>query len=299
MNTLAALAALAAASEAEERRAKQAKYLEALLPLALLLILGVFIAAKMGFIDLSFIPGFAKTTRVMILTDDATSGDIQRLIQVLTYQYPRHQRIEVSKMSLSPMRRIYASQLADYDVVILYQVRDKTLSMLQREEIARYVKNGGNLIVVLNSGTYMPRFDYYGDTQDASPVWSGWKDKYLREIMPVQCATEADCELAYASNARVATLNPDHPIMGGMEFYPESGSPIAVDYIPGIMEGPNGTTVADLEIISGEPSPNATVTATYPGIVVSSNIMGGKVVYFNYEPQQTPLLLINAIEWLS
>jgi len=300
MSAALAAAMLAAAQEDEKKR-QTYRYLEGLLPLILLVILGIFIAAKMGMIDLSFIPGFSKTIRVLILTDDPTAPDITSLINVLTYQYPRYQHIEVTKMALSPMRRIYASNLSDYKVVILYETKSKMLSLSQREELYKYVKNGGNLIVVLDSGTYMPKFDYYGTPGDTSPVWTGWKDKYMGAIMPVTCDTPTDCSLSSTGSARIATLTPEHPIMGGMEFYPETGAPLALHYIPGIVESANGTTIADVEIVNaaGGLSPNSTVKATYPGIVVSTNIMGGKVVFFNYEPQKTPIILINTIEWLG
>ncbi len=300
LNALYAAAMLAAAEE-EQRKKQTYRYLEGLLPLVLLIILGIFIAAKMGMIDLSFIPGFAKTTKVLILTDNPTADEIQSLIKVLTYQYPRNQRIEVATpMVLSPTRRIYASNLADYDVVILYEVQDKMLSLMQRQELYNYVKNGGDLIVVLDSGTYMPAFDYYGTPGDQSPVWVGWKDPYMNQIMPVMCENEAACTIDSTDRARIATYMPDHPVMGGIEFYPESKAPLSIRYIPGIVENKNGTTIADIEILSGtEVSPSAIVTATYPGIVVSTNILGGKVIYFNYEPHKTPILLFNAIAWLS
>ena len=290
----ALMAALMAAAAQEEARKKKAAYLEAALPVALLIILALIFAVKLGFIDMGFLPFFNKPVSVLILTDDSTAQEIQNTIYVLQ-KGASYYKIQVRTLALSPNRRIYAQQLADADVVMLYETKDKpVLSLIQRREIAKYLKAGGKMIVVKNSGTYVPECDLVGVECDPNEVqWAEWLE--FKNYMPVECYTEEVCIPQTVSNAVIYTIDPDHPIMRGFEVIPtESGKTMTLEAIKDLQLSKSGIDVADI-YEGGLDNP----TAVFPGVTVSTSIAGTKVVHFNYDPWKTPNILVNTILYLS
>ena len=285
----ALMAALMAAAAQEEAQKSKAKYMEAALPVALLIILALIFAVKMGFIDLSVIPGFSQPVSVMILTDNPSDPAIQNTIQVLQSE-SSYYKIKTRTMTLTPNKRIFAQQFADTDVIILYETDPKpTLSKEQRLELQKYLKAGGKMIVILNSGTYIPQCDILGTGCDPSArEWVGWL--YLSDFMPVECDNEEACVPESIDDSVLYTIDPDNPIMKGFEQI-ELPSPTAIKRL---QLSKTGTDVADI-YEGGIDNPKA----VYLGITVSQNIFGGKVVHFNFEPWKIKYVLVNTVLYLS
>ena len=283
----ALMAALAMAAAQQEEARKKTKFLEAALPVALLAILVLIFAVKLGFIDLSVIPIFQQPVTVLILTDNDASVEIRNLYTVLQ-QESSYYKIKPRKMIIRPTTRLSASQLADADVVILYQVDDMVLTTKQRLELAKYVRNGGKLIVVLNSGTYTTECDVSYPCNASKKVWIGWKE--LKDFMPVECYEEASCRPTTLTDATLTTIDPDHPIMRGYDEL-TLGS---VEVIKELQLSNTGVDIADIQKATGE-----TVESLTLGITVSSGIFGTRVVHFNYDPWKTRNILINTILYLA
>ncbi len=283
---MAALAMAAAQEEAEKRR--RVKFAEAALPLALLVILAIIFAVKLGFIDLSFLPFFNQPVDVLILTDSSSDVSIQRLIQVLQEQ-ASYYKIKARVLQLSPNKRIFAQQLADADVVVLYETETyPTLSLQQRKEIAKYLKTGGKLIVVKNSGTYIPQCDVLGECDPNAREWVGWLE--LEDFMPVECYEEAACQPESVKNATLYTIDPEHPVMRGFESI-EMGT---VTSIKELQISKSGVDIADV-YEGGIENPEA----VFPGVTVSQGVFGVRVIHFNYDPWVTKNVFINAVLYLA
>jgi len=285
----ALMAALAMAAAAEEKKKKKTIFAEAVLPVALLVILALIFAVKLGFINLSFLPFFNQPVDVLILTDNQTATEIQNTLQVLQKE-ASYYRIKVRVLQLSPTKRIYAQQLADADIVLLYQTSNEpTLSLIQRREIAKYLKAGGKMIVVKNSGTYVPECDVVGvNCNPNATMWVGWLE--LKDFMPVECTSEETCIPESVGTATLYTIDPEHPIMRGFEEVPLDNALV----IKELQLSKNGIDIADI-YEGGIDNP----VGVYPGITVSSGLMGTKVIHFNYDPWMTKDIFIQAILYLA
>lgn len=286
----AALMAALAMAAAQEQSKKKNAYAEAALPVALLIILALIFAVKLGFINLGGISLFSKPTTVLILTDDPTSQEIQATLQVL-HKDASYYQIKTRTMTLTPNKRIYAKSLADADVIMLYEVDNKVLSVEQRKELAKYLKAGGKLLVVKDSGTYVPQCDVLGTNCDPQArEWVGWM--FLSDYMPVECDDEASCQPQSVSDAVIESIDTDNPIVK-----PFADRPINIgttDAIVQLQPSDNGVDVADI-YVGGVDNPQA----VFPAITVSEGMFGTKVIHFNFDPWQSKALLINAILYLA
>ncbi len=287
-NEAALMAALAMAAAQEEARHKK-RYAEAVLPVALLVILALIFAYKMGFIDLSFLPFLSKPVEVLILTDNPTSPQIQSILQVLQRD-ASYYKIKVRTMTIGPNTRLSAKQLADADVVMLYQTSNTpTLTNIQRRELATYLKAGGKLIVVKDSGTYMPECDMGGVSCDPNKaIWVGWMR--LENFMPVDCSDETSCKPESVASPTLYTIDPDHPIMQGFDKINLK----QITAIKNLQLSKNGVDIADI-YENGVDNP----TAVMLGVTISQGLLGTKVIHFNYEPYASRQILINAILYLA
>lgn len=284
----ALMAALAMAAAQEEAQSKK-KYVEAVLPVALLVILALIFAYKMGFIDLSFLPFLNRPVEVLILTDNPSSPQIQSVLQVLQRD-ASYYKIKVRTMTIGPNTRLNAKQLADADVVMLYQTSDTpVLTIIQRRELATYLKAGGKLIVVKDSGTYMPECDMGGVSCDPTKaIWVGWLR--LEDFMPVDCGDEMSCKPESVASPTLYTIDPDHPIMQGFDKIELK----QITAIKSLQLSKNGVDIADI-YENGVDNP----TAVMLGVTVSQGLLGTKVIHFNYEPYASRQVLINAILYLA
>ncbi len=306
---LATLAAMEAMAE-QERRQRYVKYAEGLLPLVLLVILGVFIAYKMGLISLGMI-GFNKSLNVLILTDDPNAPQIMKLQNILQTQVGGYMGVSATATTtrLDPEFPVSTAQLAQYDVVILYQVHDKTLSLSQRDEISKYLAHGGRMIIVMDSGTCIPSSEVAntsitGTSSNTGVVCTGWGGgvQYdLGKYIPVECLSQYSsgqfCAPKDVYNVRLRFIDPNDPLNPnpGNPYYPSVSARISkMTVLSGIRVKDIGRTVAKVQVMQGN-----NVKETYYGIVAAEGLLGTKVLYFNYDPTITPAILYKALAWLT
>lgn len=180
-------------------------------------------------------------------------------------------------------------RIKNYDIVILDQSMslDKSLSRTTGEAITSFVKSGGSLIVVLNSGIER--------TGDASVI--GWKATF-DDIVPVTCDASVfsvpSCKQTLRVNGTIYANRYDskqggYKIMYGIEKVPamEAYGLISTEAYPVHAEGTEIAYMVDART-------NMTYTA-----IVEEPLLLGKVIYFNFNPGLSEAILINTIKYLS
>ncbi len=298
------LYAAAMLAAAEEGKKKPAKYLEGLLPLILLVILGFFLALKMGlFGDIASAIGMTKPVNVLILTDQPDAPEIKATVNVLTSDLARYLNIQPQVLKFKGTDTLYASMLAEYDIVMLYQVGDKRLNYQSRKELKQYLERGGKLVIVKDSGTYMPGTDL-GRAEDVFVGWYliGASADISKSYVPVSCGVEGPCTHIENVTGKIVSLQASHPIMQGIQKIPPEEDRYLTfpDVIDNLQLSPSGgTIVAQIEVV-GEEAQGPFSESTYLAIVARDLLPpGGTVVHFNYDPYVVPVLLVNTIDWLS
>jgi len=199
-----------------------------------------------------------------------------------------YQEKDPAALEVAPKER-----LAQYNVVLLDQhlgatPYEKSVSRVLGAALENYVKTGGKLIVVMDSGIYRSG-GIYG-TSVASDV-IGWEQNF-GDIMPVECDLGRNnvptCTQPIVVTGKVYREAANHKIMEGVEVAPASPS-----YGPLTMVTFNVKPVGDkIAFIEG-----VTATPYYPAIVEKKMVIG-KLIYFNYDPAMTPGIWQNTLEYL-
>jgi len=260
--------------------------LEGLIPVILLIIIGVASLNYFNVIDIPYLP--KGTTHVQLLfIGEPSLGErvvLDNDSYFLTYR---------SRMA-STFGNGASEELHQYDIVILDQSQtgDKSVTTSLGEAIQNYVKKGGKLIVVGNSGVYQ-NVGLYGAT--ATDV-IGWKATF-GSIMPAECVLGSDnvptCAEGRAETVvgRIYQQDFDHPIMMGIPQSPPEGEvPYTLAAYP-VQADEGAKTIAYLK---SENTPK-----TYSAILEKKNFPFGTVVYFNYDPGLTPGIFQNTIKYLK
>jgi len=176
-------------------------------------------------------------------------------------------------------------KLAQYSIVMLDQSnsQQKTLPSTLGEALNKYVKKGGKLIVVKNSGIY----------NSEAPELVGWTANLGSGLMPVACImtpeNQPSCNTPINVTAELERADFKSPIMRGIERVPATPDQpyLYLEVFPVSMKGHEIATVKDVQS-----------TKYYAGIVENSFLLG-KVLYFNYNPGYTPGIFRNALEYLK
>ncbi len=278
-------AAMMAAMDGE--KPKYSKYLESLLPLALLIILGAFLAAKMGLLPGTMF-GMGKTIHVLILTDDPNAPQIQDVVASVAQGSGEYMgfTVDAEPESLVPSDPIYAETLSNYDVVVLYQLNSKQLTDTQRDEFVKYVKNGGNLIIIKDSGTCDPEYGCMG--------WGGGAIEDMGKYMPVRCISPTGQFMCHygkpMSNVRMrffvdnAELN---PAGAATRYFPGRPANVQINPLRGVMVAQNGVRVAVFYAYDGQ---GRQLPDSVPAVVLSHSIglSNGTIAFVNYNPSIKP-----------
>ncbi len=258
--------------------------LEALIPLILIVIIAAFLGHKFGFWTIPFLGGADQVQMIVIgepSVDLLADLDNQR---DLVYYRVRH----ASELDAAPQ-----DILAQYDIVLLDQHMgttpyDKSVSRTLGEALQNYVKGGGKLIVVMDSGIYRSG-GIYG-TAVATDV-TGWEATF-GDIIPVQCDTGPNemktCTVPIATTGKIYRQDFDHKIMKGIEVAPSDPRYGPLSIVTFDVK-PVGQQVAYIKHIA--------TASNYPGIVEKKMIIG-KSIYFNYDPAMTPGIWQNTLEYL-
>lgn len=254
-------------------------HFEGLIPVILLIIVAVVAGAYLGFWDIPYITKSGPAKMLIIgrptqLTMNAlnSSKDIVEYV-IRDDEY----------FGLEP-----EYMLSHYDMVMLDQTNSMHRPVLSRqtaEAIEKYVRKGGKLIIVGNSGTMR---------RDA-PEIIGWR-ALLGDIAPVDCILDIQgvptCLQPIRVRGQLITLDYEHPIVEGIERAPPFETDTYDFEVFNVT--PNGNEIAYIQ----EGTKSDVYTAKwYVGIVERRHILG-KVIYFNYDPGITPGILQKTIKYL-
>jgi len=192
--------------------------------------------------------------------------------------------IDYDLKTTQTLERNPKEQLAQYKIVMLDQSEEanKEVSKKFGEAIQQFVKNGGSLITVKDSGIRRP------DTYDVI----GWQNTF-GDVIPVKCDRiindQPTCTNRLLIRGKIFREDEQHPIMEGIEVFPADPNlnanfesfDIAVD----------GKELAYIQS-------SAIDKKSYPAIV-EKNLFIGKSIYFNYNPGKTRGIFESTLDYLK
>ncbi|MEK6959331.1 MAG: hypothetical protein AABW59_04785 [archaeon] len=237
-----------------------------------------------GVIDIEGLPKANSTSHVLIIGEPSVEEKV--ILDNLSYNFTYNQRSAASFGSTA------SEELMQYDIVLLDQssLADKSVTAAFSTGLTNYVKKGGKVIVVKNSGVY---FDMGLGNTSSDVV--GWEASF-GEIMPVECILGSDTEPVCAEGkeinvvARIRSNDLSSKIMQGIEIAPPVGdTPLELSTFA--VQTSNGA-----KLIATIESENT--TARYPAIVEKKSGLG-TIIYFNYNPGLTPGVLKNTLDYLK
>ncbi len=286
-NSDALYAAAMMAAMQDQEKPKYSKYLEGLLPLALLIILGAFLAAKMGLLPGSMF-GMSKTIHVLVLTDDPNAAQIQDLVSTIAQGSGEYMgfTVEAEPASLLPSDPYYAETLGNYDIVILDQINDKSVTDTQRDEFVKYVKNGGNLIIIKDSGTCTPDYGCMG--------WGGGAIMDMGQYMPVRCISTTGQYMCHygqpMSNVRMRffVYNKElNPAGEATKYFPGKPANVQLNPLRGVVVSKNGVRAA---VFYSYDAQGKQQSDSVSAIVLSHSIglSNGSIAFVNFNPATKP-----------
>ncbi len=258
--------------------------LEALIPLILIVIIAAFLGHKFGIWTIPFLGG-AEQVQILVIGQPSVDmlADLDNQRDLVYYRVK-----DASDLDAAPQQ-----QLAQYDLVLLDQhlganPYEKSVSRTLGEALENYVRTGGKLIVVMDSGIYRSG-GIYGTGVAGDVI--GWKATF-GDIIPVECDLGANdiptCTQPIYTTGRIHRLDFDHKIMEGIEVAPADIRYGPLNIITFDVK-PTGTQVAYTKHIA--------TASNFPAIV-EKKLLIGKVIYFNYDPAMTPGIWQNTLEYL-
>jgi hypothetical protein len=255
-------------------KSKLTTNLEGLIPLILILIIVAYAGDKIGLWHLSIFGG-KEPIRMLVIGE--MSHDLKRVVD------EDRDLVKVTQRSAYSMRVSPKDTLAQFKIVMLNQstLADKTVSRSLGEAIQDWVKQGGKLIVVKDSGIY----------REGAVDVIGWQATF-GDLIPVSCDYEKDmvpsCTRPVHVTGKIYRLDWKSKIMEGIEVAP--AEPDLALFIDTFNVTPTGNQIAYIQ--------SATSNAYYPGIVEKTWFGIGKVIYFNYDPGKTKGIFDNTLEYL-
>ena len=266
------------------RRSIVSRNLEGLIPLILIIIIAAFLGHRFGLWQIPFL-GDRGPIKMLVIGEPSIHlmSDLDTQRDLVYYQIK-----EPAGLEFAPRE-----QLANYDVILLDQhlganPYQKSVSRTLGEAIENYVKTGGKLVVVMDSGIYRSG-GIYG-TGVASDV-IGWAATF-KDIIPVDCDIgtndRATCVQPIVLTGKVHRVDYDSKIMEGIEVAPADPAYGPLTILTFDVK-PTGNIIAYIKNIA---------TASYYPAIVEKRLLIGKVVYFNYDPAMTPGIWSNTLEYL-
>jgi len=265
-------------------KSKVTRNLEALIPLILIVIIAAFLGHKFGLWTIPFLGG-AEQVQVLVIGQPSVDllADLDNQRDLVYYRVK-----DAADLDAAPQE-----QLAQYDIVLLDQhlgmtPYEKSVSRTLGEALENYVRTGGKLVVVMDSGIYRSG-GIYG-TGVASDV-IGWKATF-GDIIPVECDLGPNdiptCKQPIATIGKIYRLDFDSKIMEGIEVAPADPRYGPLSILTFDVK-PTGQQVAYIKHIA--------TASNYPAIV-EQKLLVGKSIYFNYDPAMTPGIWQNTLEYL-
>ncbi len=260
--------------------------LEAVIPILLIVVIGFLLLARLGVID--------SSTPVIGSVVSAISPNATARILIIGAPSPEMIAVLNANKDLVGNPIIKAAeafsnnpenQLAQFDIVIMDQSGQvsKAIPRQLGDALQNYVKTGGKMIIVKDSGIEQP---------GALDIL-GWKANF-GNIVPVNCDIILDgqptCKRPLGVIGVIWQQDYKHPIMQGIERVPaqaEAGY-LALEVFD---VGVTGNEIAYIE--------DARSGKNFPAIVEQAQLGGGKVLYFNYNPGVTSGIFQNTIKYLK
>ena len=263
--------------------------LEGLIPILLIAIIGVVVLGKMTstFCGLP-VMGSVLCNKPQITI--AVIGDLQSETPLLerTLDGPNAKSNNIYYVTFDPTILTYAKErlLGKYDLVIVTGDTAKDITRPIRDGIGTYVENGGKLILIKSAAT----------TDPDDPLILGWGAGRLGNVFPVKLSSDSEKTV---SDVSLYLVEIDHPIIRSAGYLPEVSlttkgidsachDPKVADVVP----WNNGNAIAYLQSSTDR-------KVTVPAIIEGSSLLGGKILYFAYDPGCTENLAISSLLYMA
>jgi hypothetical protein len=238
---------------------------ESLIPLILIVILAIFIAGKLGWMDLSSIPlvgSLFPKPNIKVLVVGHASPAMETLLKSEDYRLAG-----IMYAGSFPQEYIVPGVLKNFDIIIIQgsQVCDRPA----RKEITDKTKSGGKLMVVGDACTRV--------TDD--PNAAGWDVGIgtLGDVIPVEYGGvmfhEKTGRTQLFADGKFRIVAPDHPMFNGITNYGFYGTLTSV----------RPTSTSDVLAYVDTYGGKITAPATF-AIVESKGFLAGKTLYFAFDP---------------
>jgi len=256
-------------------------FFESVVPLILIIILAVFIAAKFNYIDLHSIPligSLFPASYIKIVVIGNPSSTFVNVMQSEDYRIAG-----LTYAGAIRQEAVVPGVLKNFDIVILQgtPICDRTA----RKVLGDYVKGGGRLLVVGDSCTRV--------NDDPNAV--GWDIGIgsLGDVIPVAyggiIAHERIGDPTFSADGKFKIVSPYHPIFNGILNFGFYGT------LVGVIPNANSDVLAYVDTYGGKPTAPATFA-----IVESRSMLGGKTMYFAFDPSTTSRnMLMNTLLYMK
>ena len=249
------------------RKRGQQSYAESVIPIILIIILALFIAAKLGYIDLSSMPlvgGLFPQSYIRIAVIGSPSPQLNDFL--------RSEQYRLAGVSYAvPIRQeaVKPGVLKNFDLIIAQNSR--VCDRDARREITKAVESGKKLLLIGDACTAV--------TDD--PTAAGWDVGIglMGNIMPVQWGGnlfhERGQTIVNVQQGKFQIIDQEHPIFNGILNHG-----VFEDTYTNVYPKANSGVLAYVEEFGGRP----TSAVTYAIIESKGMLASGKVMYFSFDP---------------
>lgn len=252
------------------------KRFEMTIPILLLILIFVIVAAKMEWlVGVPVLGDLFKDPNI----DIAIIGNDQNLVKVIETDIRKNLPVNIHTYTKADLYGIRdASEFSQYDMIIMTEGQDGDTVELERltlEHLKAFVDSGKPAIILGLAGNKVT------DSLESS----GWN---IMGFVPAACKS-AQCQETDVSFDRVNmyVLDINHPIL--KEFVePLNFQSGQITY--NLINPFGGKSILDIEIITG--------ADVYTGAALVEKT-GGKIMYFAFHPSLYPPLLHNTIKYLG
>lgn len=247
---------------------KKFRNIEGVLPLILLIVIAFFVLQFLNVIPCVIPIGCGGEANVLVIGNP--SNDVVR-----TLSGKEAQQKGIKYPINFDQSYITTDMLQNFEVVMLQG--DPYFDMNTRDAVRDYVEGGGKIIVVGDAGSKHPQYSNV----------AGWAWPAGQGIpVPAELIGEWEgvSDTSYGADLRFVDIN--HPIVKGLKLV---GSTLQVpSEVFKVTTEQGGKTIAAID------TPEGAVPA-----IVEGGAGLGKVMYFAYDPGQTPEILLVAVPYLA
>lgn len=264
------------------------RHAEGLIPILLIAVIGIVVIGKMT----STFCGWPVLGSVLCNKPQVTIaviGDLNSQTPLFqnTLDGPNAKSNNIYYVTFDPSILTYAKErlLGKYDLVIVAGDAAKEITRPIRDGIGTYVENGGKLILIKSAGTEDPD----------DPLILGWGAGRLGNVFPAKLSSDKERSI---SSVNLYLVEIDHPIIRSAGYLPQVSltskgldSKCSSANVADVVPWNNGNAIAYLQ--SGDKK------TTAPAIIEGGSLLGGKVLYFAYDPGCTENLAISALLYMA